>query len=241
MEAYHHAGPNSAILIRFPSPVADSSPVTMSEKYDGINATWDGAHLVSRDGNRFDAPAWFTAGLPAVRLVGELWAGRGQFEVCQSIVKSGTGIRWNDLLYLIFEGPAGVELGDWARHVKQLPRHSQTHEDAFYNAVLARGGEGIVLRDPDGTLTKRKPIEDADARVIGHVPGRGKHSGRLGALEVEDADGRRFRLGTGFTDSIRESPPRIGAIVKYTFRGRTAGGVPRFASFAGVRAEAAFV
>jgi DNA ligase-1 len=44
----------------------------LSEKLDGVRAYWDGQSLISRLGNRFHAPDWFLAGLPAIPLDGEL-------------------------------------------------------------------------------------------------------------------------------------------------------------------------
>ena len=38
-------------------------------------------------------------------------------------------------------------------------------------------------------LVKLKPQQDGDAVVIGHLPGRGRHAGRLGALRLRRADG----------------------------------------------------
>jgi DNA ligase-1 len=38
-------------------------------------------------------------------------------------------------------------------------------------------------------------------------------------------------IGTGFSDADRQQPPAIGQRVTYTYRGLTAGGVPRFASY----------
>ena len=51
----------------------------MSEKLDGVRAYWDGEAFVSRLGNQFLAPAWFTADLPADTLDGELWVARKKF------------------------------------------------------------------------------------------------------------------------------------------------------------------
>ena len=79
----------------------------------------------------------------------------------------------------------------------------------------------------------------AEARVVGHLPGQGKHAGRLGALLVEMPSGQRFRLGAGFSDAERASPPPIGAWVTYRFRGTHAGGLPRFASVVRVREDMA--
>ncbi|MGC4077810.1 MAG: hypothetical protein QM702_12440 [Rubrivivax sp.] len=48
-------------------------------------------------------------------------------------------------------------------------------------------------------------------------------------------DGTEFLLGTGFSDAERAAPPPVGTVVSYRYRGRTAAGVPRFASFLRVR------
>src|SRR4029079_10657667 len=45
----------------------------MSEKLDGVRAYWDGKQFLSRKNNIFYAPDWFTDGLPAHPLDGELW------------------------------------------------------------------------------------------------------------------------------------------------------------------------
>jgi len=73
--------------------------------------------------------------------------------------------------------------------------------------------------------------DDDDARVLAHLPGKGRHAGRMGALLVETPRGVRFRLGTGFTDRQRDNPPAVGQWVTYRYRGLTEAGVPRFASF----------
>jgi DNA ligase-1 len=55
----------------------------VSEKYDGYRAIWNGQHFMSRYGNPFVAPEWFTALMPpGVALDGELWSGRGNFRQC---------------------------------------------------------------------------------------------------------------------------------------------------------------
>jgi DNA ligase 1 len=222
--------------------IPDFTNHTMSEKFDGINATWDGKQLISRDGNPFPAPDWFVADLPAARLVGELWVGRAMFQALSSIVKNlDAGKRWRDVRYLVFDNPSGLELGKFAGLVEQYPCINSDVVDAFYSGVLAEGGEGIIIRDPAGVCVKRKPITDDDAEVIGHIDGKGRHVGRLGALLVRDRDGREFRLGTGLTDAERRNPPSVGSFVTFKFQGRTAAGIPRFAAFVGRRTEECFV
>ena len=102
--------------------------------------------------------------------------------------------------------------------------------------MLHRGGSLYRAgRSPD--LLKLKPYQDAEARVVGQIAGKGKYLGMLGALEVEDRDGRRFRIGTGFTEAERRAPPPLGSRVTFQYRGRTEDGIPRFASFLRVDPE----
>ena len=105
--------------------------------------------------------------------------------------------------------------------------------------VVKNKGEGLMLHRADAPYTvgrspvllKLKPQLDEEALVTAHVPGRGKFEGMLGALQVETPEGTRFKLGTGFTDAQRKSPPPVGSTVTYTYRDKTPTGVPRFASF----------
>jgi DNA ligase 1 len=80
-------------------------------------------------------------------------------------------------------------------------------------------------------LLKLKAVQDAEATVVGHVAGKGKYAGLVGALEVKAASGQRFKLGTGLSDADRQHPPAIGSVVTYTYRDTTPSGKPRFASF----------
>ena len=86
-------------------------------------------------------------------------------------------------------------------------------------------------------LLKLKLQYDAEATVVGHTNGRGKHKGKLGALLVQTPEGIQFKLGTGFSDAQRENPPKIGSLVTYTYCAKTANGKPKFASFLRIRNE----
>ena len=105
--------------------------------------------------------------------------------------------------------------------------------------VVAAGGEGLVLHHADAPqasgrspwLWKHKPLHDAEALVLAHLPGQGRYAGQLGALQVRTDTGQVLAIGTGFSDADRRQPPAIGQRVTYTYRGLTAGGVPRFASY----------
>ena len=101
------------------------------------------------------------------------------------------------------------------------------------------GGEGLMLREPGSryevgrstTLLKIKTFHDAEAIVIAHQDGKGRHKGRLGALVVKLADGTEFSIGTGISDKDRERPIAIGSQVTFRYQELTDGGVPRFPSF----------
>jgi len=88
------------------------------------------------------------------------------------------------------------------------------------------------------TLLKLKRFHDAEAIVVGHEPGKGRHKGRLGDLLVQLHDGTQFAVGTGFTDAQRETPPSVGSAITFRFQELTDGGVPRFPSFVRVRRDA---
>ncbi|MBA3539567.1 MAG: DNA ligase, partial [Deltaproteobacteria bacterium] len=235
----------------------------MSEKLDGVRAYWDGEAFVSRLGNKFYAPEWFTSDLPADTLDGELWVGRKLFSKTISIVRSGAGGElWKNVSYVVFDAPnakGGFE--DRIAHLhKVLGRAEAPHARVLEHVVCegivhlreelakveALGGEGLMLRRPSskyeagrsGSLLKVKTFHDAEGRVIGHAPGAGKHKGRLGAVICELPNGVKFNVGTGFTDAERDDPPPIGSVITFRYQELTDDGVPRFPSWVGVRIDA---
>ena len=67
--------------------------------------------------------------------------------------------------------------------------------------------------------------------VIGVNKGKGKYKNMMGSLTLKLENGIIFKLGTGFTDSIRKKPPPAGTIITFKYYGFTKNGVPKFASF----------
>jgi DNA ligase-1 len=234
----------------------------MSEKLDGVRAYWDGKQFLSRLGNIYHAPDWFCAGLPDLPLDGELWLGRKQFQRTVSIARrQDKSEHWRELRFVIFDAPA-VDAAFEARMEffqkvvgKEKPPYALAHPHEVcrdldhLHAELSRveelGGEGLMLRQPrsryavgrSATLLKVKSFLDAEARVLEHQPGTGRHKGRLGALFVEMTGGIRFAVGTGFSDAERENPPPIGSIIAFRYQELSDGGVPRFPSYLGMRED----
>ena len=243
---------------------ADLSGWWMSEKLDGVRAYWDGKQFLSRQGNLYHAPDWFIDGLPDHPLDGELWIDRKKFQRTVSIVRrQDKSELWKEVRYLVFDAPKAdgafedriAFLKDTLARTKakfvQPHEHQLCRDLACLRAELARieslGGEGLMLRQPgsryeagrSSTILKVKTFRDAEAVVIGHQDGAGKHKGRLGALLVRLADGTEFAVGTGFSDRERAAPPGIGATVTFRYQELSDAGVPRFPSYVGVRTDVA--
>lgn len=242
----------------------DPAGYLVSEKLDGIRAYWDGRVLRFRGGGLVQAPPGFTRGLPAQPLDGELWAGRGRFEALAAAVRDARpdAVAWRAVGYHVFDLPeAGGGFEARAARLQrlvgrlalpQLVAVAQRRVDdraalrRWLDEVVAAGGEGLMLHRADASrrpgrheaLLKLKPSQDAEALVVGHLPGRGRHEGRLGALKLRLPDGREFAAGSGLTDAERAAPPPIGSTVTYRHRGLTARGLPRFPSFVRVREAA---
>ncbi len=241
----------------------DVADYWVSEKLDGVRARWDGRVLWTRGGHRIAAPAWFTAGWPAQPIDGELWIGRQRFDEASALVRAlqVDDAGWRRMRFMAFDLPGhGGAFGQrlarlqavinatrspWLQAIEQQRVPDAAALQARLQAVVAAGGEGLMLHHHDGRylagrsphLFKLKPWEDAEARVVAHIPGKGKYQGMLGALLVEREDGTRFRLGSGFKDAQRADPPPIGAQVTYRYNGLTRNGLPRFARFLRVRDE----
>jgi hypothetical protein len=252
--------------------------------------------LWSRYGNPIMAPNWWLNQLPCCPLDGELWAGRGKFQLCRSICGGDTpDDRFDKIVFAVYSSPPlasifrtgeiknanmvcnvdhltietwirqrlnetagrfeGVPipkrcLGDDFKYlqgnqpfVKELavldtalangptsdlvcylhpqtklidiPAEATGQVEDYLQRVLDRGGEGVVIRNPDaiwtpkrhGGVLKYKPFSDAEGRIVGFTSGRETNKGsrllgKIGALVV-DYQGKRLEL-SGLTDAERE-------------------------------------
>lgn len=139
----------------------------VSEKLDGVRAQWDGVRLLSKSGRVIAAPAWFSAGLPAMLLDGEIYAGPYTLDRVQGLARraSASASDWLGVRFCVFDAPG--EAGGFAqrldalgRTAASLPSHVEVvrHDPcpgrawlaARFAAVVAAGGEGLVARHPAG-------------------------------------------------------------------------------------------
>lgn len=234
----------------------------ISEKLDGVRAYWDGKQFLSRQGNLYHAPDWFIDGLPDFPLDGELWIDRKAFQRTVSIVRrQDKSDHWKQVRFLVFDAPGSSgKFEDRVAFLKDAHRTWRSAQVRVLEHQLCRdvdhlrdelrrveslGGEGLMLRQPgskyvagrSSTLLKVKTFLDAEAVVIGHEAGKGRHEGRLGALSVRLADGKVFSVGTGFSDRERAAPPAIGTTITFRYQELSDYGIPRFPSFVGIRTD----
>lgn len=254
------SSPDVLLAFNAPANI-DPAGYLVSEKLDGVRALWDGKSLRFRSGRTVVAPAWFTAKLPQTELDGELWIARGTFDTLSGIVRKTKPVdsEWQQVKYMVFELPAYenlasrpfeqrsdqlqtvVQSANWPQLqvIEQFKVANRATLQAKLDDIVQGGGEGLVLHLASAPVTsgrsqvllKLKPVQDAEAVVVGYVPGKGKYAGKTGALEVKTTSGQRFKIGTGLSDALRKSPPAIGRTITYSYRDLTPTGKPRFASF----------
>jgi DNA ligase-1 len=131
----------------------------------------------------------------------------------------------------------------WLQAVPQFRLPDAAALQKMLRDIVRSGGEGLMLHRADAAyetgrssaLLKLTPWLDAEATVVGHLPGKGKYAGMTGALQMEMPDGRRFALGSGLSDALRRNPPPVGTLITYRYRELTKNGMPRFPRYLRVR------
>lgn len=221
----------------------------MSEKMDGVRAIWTGSKLMSRNNHEFHAPEWFTKDLPKdVVLDGELYCGRGLFQLTTSIVRKKKPIdaEWERITYVVFDVvsskpykermtlvPVGI------KRVISVTCTGKEHVNTFYSKLLQVGAEGVMIRNPytgyefkrTWNLLKYKPITDDEASVVGLEDGEGKYAGLPGGTLICIWRNKTIRIGSGLNDEQRTNPPKIGSVITFRYRGLTDDGMPRHPTF----------
>jgi len=128
------------------------------------------------------------------------------------------------------------------------PVGSLKEAQEYAEEVWSNGGEGVVLRNPDGLYAPGKRNEDIlkikrgvsyDLEVVGLKEGKGKYAGTLGTLVCRWRDDKTIEI-SGMTDEQRrewwKNPHGIiGKIVQVDAMGESTKGLLREPRFKGIR------
>lgn len=115
--------------------------------------------------------------------------------------------------------------------------------------IWANGGEGSILRNPNGVfqggkrndnVLRIKQGESYDLMVVGRYPGKGKYTGMVGGIICRFKDDKFIAIGTGLSDAQRklwwDHPEEIdGFIVQIDAMRGSSKGKLREPRFKGIR------
>lgn len=247
-----------------PESIAENiESYAISEKFDGVRGIWDGKEMFSKNGKKLAIPPCFAEKLAILELKdgefveGELWTDYGKFAEVSSLArrKNPTCTEFESVKYLIFNAQLN-ESSDFLANLSKIQSILESHKTPqirtitqhkfssskelqnFFDAVVAKGGEGVILRDSH-TAFKLKAQHDAECKIIDYTRGKGRLSGKVGAIVCESLadknagikNGIIFRIGSGLSDEMRTNPPKIGTIITYKFSGVSKNSVPLHTRF----------
>ena len=187
-----------------------------SEKLDGVRAYWDGENLLSRQGQKLNAPLSFTKNFPEFALDGELYAKELKFEEIQATVmdKLPDEKAWGRLKFHVFDVPEASGglldrlevLAKFLKNkpnenliiIKQIKMRDNAHFLKFTEDIIVKGGEGAVVREPNAPYERKrsknalkfKKFKDAECEVIAINKGSGKYAKFTGSLTCKALGGK---------------------------------------------------
>ena len=141
--------------------------------------------------------------------------------------------RWAELGLLIGKTSDNVKILPVLGFVYVYPNPSYNYKlDAYLDQIVSKGGEGVMLRDPNATyhhskhsgdrrpcLLKYKKTKTCDLRIVDWNEGKGKYYGMIGSFVCESDDGMVRVSVAGMIDAIRMSDPMnwIGKIIEVAY------------------------
>jgi DNA ligase-1 len=144
----------------------------ITEKLDGVRGYWNGKELRSRHAKNISYPSWFIEQLPKkIALDGELWMGRGTFEILNSILNTSEtdNPSWKNISFMIFDLPSSKEPYEDRMRVLErikLPRHAlvverrqcrgKDHLHECLVEILRYGGEGLMVNKPNSAYISQR-------------------------------------------------------------------------------------
>ena len=169
--------------------------------------------------------------------------------ILRKIVKENKA-RWDEVKKTL---PEELQIECPLKMAPQTVIESEEQMEEIYRTIIEKGGEGIMLKDPDSFyenkrsnyLLKYKPSFDEEAIIVDYKLGKGKYTGILGGFickpllnmdtyHLIDKDEKHEFSISGMDDEVRneykETHP-IGTIISYEHSGKTDSGKPRFARY----------
>lgn len=146
------------------SPEVDLAGWWCSEKFNGCRAYWDGSTLWSRGGLAIALPdTWRQALPPGIHLDGEVYDGPDGLTRCTAAVRWGRFLP--GMTYRVFDNPEAGHGVSWRMRLAEVAHvwapgsaivqpveawqvASTEAAMAALDAILAAGGEGLMLRHP---------------------------------------------------------------------------------------------
>lgn len=206
----------------------DPTGYWISEKFDGIRAFWSGEILASRYGNVLNAPSWWLDRLPkGFPIDGELWCGHDNFAKLIGIIRSDSDPDWTRVKLMAFDTPSDTLIfeerlkrlkdniidNDSVLLVPFVQCESVDHLYSELDKVIAKGGEGLMLRKPDATyaigrsynLLKVKRQQDAEVMML-------RKAKKCVGFDCELPNGVQVIVRCTWTDY--RHPPEKGTILR---------------------------
>jgi DNA polymerase/3'-5' exonuclease PolX len=169
--------------------------------------------------------------------------------ILRKIVKENKAI-WDEVKKTL---PEELQIECPLKMAPQTVIESEEQMEEIYRTIIEKGGEGIMLKDPDSFyenkrsnyLLKYKPSFDEEAIIVDYKLGKGKYTGILGGFickpllnmdtyHLIDKDEQHEFSISGMDDEVRneykETHP-IGTVISYEHSGKTDSGKPRFARY----------
>jgi DNA ligase-1 len=205
----------------------------MSEKLNGHRAVFN-KHFIKRGNTIVTPPSWFMKDFPDVTLDGEIYAGRGNLRLVQSL--GPRELDWKNIVFAVFDAPEYQgpfktrysyisNLLKNRQYILTVPHVICEGKDDLQerlDAVIDIKGEGLMLRHPDSLyehkrsnkLLKVKKWYYDTAVIIGHL--EKNRPGMIGSFLCRDDNGYEFKV-TGLNDALASNPYPIGTRLEYRY------------------------
>eukprot|EP00026_Physarum_polycephalum_P001704 Phypoly_transcript_01706.p1 GENE.Phypoly_transcript_01706~~Phypoly_transcript_01706.p1 ORF type:complete len:1010 (+),score=136.82 Phypoly_transcript_01706:80-3109(+) len=220
----------------FLGTISADSPWWLGEKYDGVRFCWNPKTetLYSRKGLQIELAPELTSLLPDIFLDGELWFGRGSFSDAQKLIKTIDFNAWWFFRMPIFDTPSrSTEKMEFENRYNTLLANigsdhpfgiivsrvlcsDETHLQNTLKAIVNKGGEGIIIRQP------RSMYEHGRSKCLFKLKVMRGDSEAI-VLAVNEDQSMNLKLPSGGTfivppQNVKAKPlPKKGDVVTFSY------------------------